>query len=257
MPLLLGNTASSGAGLVPAGYVTNNLVFFVDGNYSASYPGSGSTWYDLSGKQNHLTLSGATWVGSYFNFSGGVDGPDAITPNFSADFDMHLVDWTLNWCVFGDSTMNSDTVYHDMISVGYVSTGEAYSANIWRSGLQPGKMYSTFGNETSFGSGGYVDGGSYSPRNYTGQVTYATVTRSGNTMSYYINGTLQTTYTLNWQGSYAEPPAGNGKMWLGCRNIGNHGFIGSFYHASFYRGKALNSTEVTQNWNMIRTRFGL
>lgn len=258
MPLLLGNTAASYIqSQVPAGYVTDGLVFFVDGASSVSYPGSGSTWYDLSGKNNHLTINGASFVGSYFNFSGGVDGPDAIS-GLSNDFNMRLVDWSLTWTVFGDTTMNSDTYYHDMIAVGVIdANGGTYNANMWRSGLHPGAMYSAYGTESSFGSYGYQDGGSFSPRTYTGKVTHAVVTRSGNTMSYYINGVFQVSYTINYSGSFVEPASTPGTIALGGRNIGNHHWIGSIYQASFYRQKALNSTEVTQNWNMVRTRFGL
>lgn len=41
----------------PIPYVTSNLQFYVDAYEPASYPGSGSTWYDLSGNGNDLTLT--------------------------------------------------------------------------------------------------------------------------------------------------------------------------------------------------------
>jgi hypothetical protein len=37
--------------------VTDGLVLYLDAGNSKSYPGSGSTWYDLSGYNNHATLS--------------------------------------------------------------------------------------------------------------------------------------------------------------------------------------------------------
>ena len=56
--------------------ITNSgLVFYLDAANSASYPGSGTVWYDLSGRGNHATLgNGATWVNtgnrSYMSFDG-------------------------------------------------------------------------------------------------------------------------------------------------------------------------------------------
>ena len=37
--------------------VTDGLVFYVDAGNSKSYPGSGTTWYDLSGRKNDGTFS--------------------------------------------------------------------------------------------------------------------------------------------------------------------------------------------------------
>ena len=34
--------------------VTDGLVLHLDAGNRKSYPGSGSTWYDLSGQDNHL-----------------------------------------------------------------------------------------------------------------------------------------------------------------------------------------------------------
>jgi hypothetical protein len=36
--------------------VRNNLVFYVDGNIATSHPGSGTTWTDLSGNGNNMSL---------------------------------------------------------------------------------------------------------------------------------------------------------------------------------------------------------
>jgi hypothetical protein len=43
---------------------TNGLQFYVNAATASSYPGSGSTWYDLSANGYHLTMSGGTFTGS-------------------------------------------------------------------------------------------------------------------------------------------------------------------------------------------------
>jgi Concanavalin A-like lectin/glucanases superfamily len=51
--------------------VNNGLVLYLDANIYASYPGSGITWYDLSGKGNDATLYGSpTWGSGSFSFPG-------------------------------------------------------------------------------------------------------------------------------------------------------------------------------------------
>ena len=63
MPIL--ETRGSGSALAyglgsPNGVVGSNLQLYIDAAIPASYPGSGSTWYDLSGNgRNGTLLSGA------------------------------------------------------------------------------------------------------------------------------------------------------------------------------------------------------
>lgn len=56
--------------------VTSGLLVRLDASNSTSYPGSGTTWYDISGNGNNATLSGATYNsgdGHYINFDGSND----------------------------------------------------------------------------------------------------------------------------------------------------------------------------------------
>ena len=53
--------------------VTDNLIAWYDASVSSSYPGSGSIWFDLSGNDRDLTISGATYLsdnGGIFDFDG-------------------------------------------------------------------------------------------------------------------------------------------------------------------------------------------
>jgi hypothetical protein len=54
------NLVFSSAATIP----TNGLQFYVNASTASSYPGSGSTWYDLSANGYHLTMSGGTFTGS-------------------------------------------------------------------------------------------------------------------------------------------------------------------------------------------------
>ena len=50
--------------------VTDDLTLCVDANAVSSYPGSGSTWYDISAYGNDATNNGATFNSAgYFDFA--------------------------------------------------------------------------------------------------------------------------------------------------------------------------------------------
>ena len=60
-------------GFAGASIVTNGLVLHLDAGNSSSYSGSGNTWNDISGNNNHGTLNGPTFVNSglkHFVFNG-------------------------------------------------------------------------------------------------------------------------------------------------------------------------------------------
>jgi hypothetical protein len=70
----LGDTASILNPFEFDNIITNNLLFYVNAGFSASYPGSGTTWNDLSGQTNTATLVNtptftSDGISSYFTFS--------------------------------------------------------------------------------------------------------------------------------------------------------------------------------------------
>ncbi len=81
---LAGNVASSNqsnnsANLV-RGIVSDNVILYLDARNVASYPGSGTDWYDLSGNGNDFRIYGATYNNSgYFDFDGSNDWARTIT----------------------------------------------------------------------------------------------------------------------------------------------------------------------------------
>ncbi len=70
--------------------VTTGALVYVAGYSSSSYNGAGSTWFDLSGNGNNMTISGATWsaVNKAFSFNGISDyiyTPDIYTQLLAAN----------------------------------------------------------------------------------------------------------------------------------------------------------------------------
>lgn len=58
------------ASYITPSYVTSGLILYLDCSESQSYPGSGSTWYDLSGNSNHFTINGLLTFSSSNGFNG-------------------------------------------------------------------------------------------------------------------------------------------------------------------------------------------
>jgi hypothetical protein len=73
--------------------VTNGLVLHLDAGVNRSYPGSGSTWYDLStGNRNYSFGANISWNSAgYFDCSGGVfTGPASNTFGFSSTSECYI-----------------------------------------------------------------------------------------------------------------------------------------------------------------------
>ena len=77
--------------------ITENLVFYVHPGSTSSWPGSGTTWYDISNNSNNVTL---------INQEGGLDG-EAFSHNGLNQY----------------GTMNG--------FAGVLSTGDAFTISIW------------------------------------------------------------------------------------------------------------------------------
>jgi hypothetical protein len=73
--------------------VTDGLMLALDASNPKSYPGSGTTWYDLSGNSKHFTLdnTGITWNSSgYFSLA---DGGAIYNGSTSTSSNSTLVFW--------------------------------------------------------------------------------------------------------------------------------------------------------------------
>lgn len=75
------------------GIVTDGLKLWLDASNPASYPGSGTTWYDLSGNNNNATLvNGVAYSGGMMNFDGVNDYVVSNIPKtaYGAEFSIYM-----------------------------------------------------------------------------------------------------------------------------------------------------------------------
>jgi hypothetical protein len=208
--------------------VTNGLVLNLDAANKDSYPGIGNTWYDLSGNGYNGTLTnGTSFVsniyGGYFNFDGVDDYVDLQYAIIGG-----TGDFTVNQWIQADASETGGTTF----------------------GNYPAGTLQIFYGTTYMGmwlnnSSTYVD----SPVPFSSNPVMITTIRSGTTTYFYQNGIL-----LKTGSSSANIGAANFR--IGTNTSTSEQFTGRVFVTQTYN-RALSSTEVLQNYNATKTRFGL
>jgi hypothetical protein len=221
--------------------VTNGLVLCLDAANSRSYPGSGTTWTDLSGGGNTGTLTNGP---TYSSSNGGsivFDGTDDYVTLSSSQIAPGTGAFT--WNFWAKTTRTLSTEYSILFS------GTGSNTNYGVIGLDNrtgnGLVYYALAfriqsNEFSFiNNWVYVsfvgNGGSSGARN----------------LKLYQNGIqVGSTYTVDYNFTSTTP------------NIGaNHSSYaelmkGNISNVSYYN-RSLTAAEIQQNYNALKGRFGL
>ena len=223
--------------------VTDGLVLNLDAGQQNSYPGSGTTWTDLSGRGNTGTLTNGP---TYSSANGGsivFDGVD------------DYVDLT--------STIQFDTSDFSICGWFRSNSGNTSFKQIWNSGYAGGNPDVEIGlltitNTLYFyirgsGGGGDIVNTSYSVDDNVWR--YFSVTKTSSLISLYVNGSLigstSGSFTSDVDSAGVIPRIGNG-----LNNINNRFFKGSIPQVSIYN-RALTAAEVSQNFNALRSRYGI
>jgi hypothetical protein len=224
------------------GGVTGGLVFNL-----LTAPSSGTTWTDSSGNGYNATLQGTpTYVS---NNGGGIKLNNAAytgTDYISVPYNIASTTSTIEIVASFNPTSHWATIWGN----------EAYSFSRGYFAYMPNATTITWGSPTS-------------------NTTSATITASnsirhwifvinGTSKSLYLNGTqLGTTATLNNPGSYATSEflfgARHTNAGTGATDKLNSSISANqpvFYQMRLYN-KALSGSEITQNYNAIKTTYGI
>jgi len=222
--------------------VTDGLVLALDAADTNSYPGTGSTWYDLSGNGNNGTLTnGPTYSssnGGYLDFDG-TDDYVAETSSLSDAF------WQGNWTA-------SFWVNFDTVNTTSSSSNDRPLLHHGSSSTRKGLHLTQRNSKIRFGL--YSDDLDSTSTVTTG--TWYNVVFTLNNSSYvkqnYLNGVLDNSHTGG--GAYA----GTGTNTRICGKVLTFGlsFDGFMSSCSFYN-RVLTASEIKQNFNALRGRFGI
>ena len=225
------------------GIVTDNLVFHLDAGNTSSYPGSGSTWSDISGSGLTGTISGATFSsgdGGHFYFNGGAT---RVTTNNQIDND----DFT--YSAWFSPTTDTDTGRNDIMS-----TYEQTSAEWINLGTKSGTGFYNRANFTvdNNSSKKELDDTVSNPAG-TWYMLTGTYTASNGAMDIYMNTTLNASGTTS-----AGTVLGLQTMTIGAMssNSQSESFIGKISDVKAYT-KVLSVAEITQNFDALRGRYGV
>ena len=215
--------------------ISNGLQLHYDASNPTSYPGTGSTWYDLSGNNRNGTLvnnSGfnSTVAGGVLTFNGTnqyINTTYIPSPTCTISIwfynNLNYSDW--NRGIFSTFALgNYNGFYMGTSSVGSFNP----SLNIWYNGNSA--LYSISSVMTI-------------NRWYN-----ITVTSGSGTISIYLNGVLKN--TISGSTNHADV------LNIGRTRFDNNYWSGYIGNTMVY-DRVLSAAEVTQNFNTLKTNFGL
>jgi len=232
--------------------VTDGLVLALDAANPLSYPGSGTTWYDLSGNGNNATLNGninnPIWNSNgYWSFAAtdlGINGGMLIDnstslSNIGTSATVELIftletktlisgdaDWMAIFSRGGPGAPNTSQI--PAISINQSNNGSNRYLHIERP--------SAFNSLTNL----FTD--------YTGNKWYHVVAALGSTSFGYLNA-IQVSTSAGGITANANP------IFIGYDG-NNEMFKGKLAIIRFYN-KQLSLAEILQNYNATKTRFEL
>ena len=222
-------TVSSGPSIV-----TDGLKLYLDAGNTSSYPGTGTVWTDISGNGNNGTLTNGPTYNSANNGSIVFDGVNdyiqmAVNTN-------QLVSTNVTISVWFNTDINTQQM---MIGNADTSNTRFYVSINNRSGVLV--CHWGFGSQQNTSSSNAI----ISVSNWYNYI----VTYDGSTVKGYLNGVLKDTTNI------------------GLQVYGNNNLrIANWTDMFYFKGKIptlqiynrpLSSTEVLQNYNALKSRYGL
>ena len=259
------NTTISASFLVGAGQtykITGSIVYtapvdpdlkvFLDAGNAASYPGSGTTWYDLTSNGNNVTLTGSPTYNAItgsFEFIGNTKYASTTSAtNLSAGTGGQT---TILWTRYTGPT-NDETYYYPYEN-GYNALGGQYTNR-----MLFGDGGFGYGFEMAYGGSGlqfyvpaYNGTHDYTKSNMQNVWKQCVMVRDGDTIYYYINGSLVTSRT----GFNSVSIDTSNSLYVGyCRSFAA-GYYGDISMFSIYN-RVLTGTEITNNFNTYKARYG-
>jgi len=224
--------------------ITNGLVLSLDAANIKSYVSGSTTWRDLSGNNNSGSLINGPTFSSVNGGSIVFDGVDdlvyvPISINTANNFTVEVV---AKCNTMDTNNGNRQTIwsFNNGINAGY----QLLDLEVWGD-----QAYSFNGDGTNF-TGGPA---SISPSIQANNIHYYTVSCISNVLYWYIDSIFKTSYSKAYSGTSGfyklatrgEGSTGTGQQWNGL-----------IYNTRIYN-RGLSASEIEQNYNAQKSRFGL
>lgn len=243
--------------------ITNGLVLCLDAANKMSYAGSGTSWNDLSGNNNTGTLTNGP---TFSSNDGGSIVFDGTNDYIECGSNSSIVNVSNN----NEFTVEAFVKWNTVPTAGY---GQYIMANVnptngppnltggFQLGYTPGGYgftFATYGNNSAINGSGSFEGVSSNSFVPVANNWYHMTGLKLNTGYFgYVNGILVASYLTTSKGGSAPTSL---KLGLRERDLnGNQGqfyFNGNISSAKIYN-RGLTSSEIIQNYNATKTRFGM
>ena len=212
--------------------VTDGLVLALDAADRNSYPGSGTTWTDLSGNGNTGTLVNGPTYSSAYGGSIVFDGTnDYVATSYAPTFnDFTIITWFI--CT-GSTGQYQQTMDKNFVSGTWAGNPSPSDINSWGGGvIEPNPPY-----------GRYITLPSNSWHMLTSRRQGTTHTIFGDGITNTISGTVSSAPLSASNFIFGQ---GSGAFYL----------RGNIATTQIYN-RALSAQEIQQNFNATRSRFGI
>jgi hypothetical protein len=227
------------------GLVTNGLVLALDAGRTLSYPGSGTTWSDLSGLGNNGTLvNGVGYSGSNLG-SLSFDGVDdrgtftsPITSSSPQSYEVWVKAIPSNTADEGFGYILHNNSATNIIGTAYMGIGYAGRT------LQTREIFAFF-------NGAWINMGTGVIGNTT-TVRQIVLTWNGSTQIAYVDGVQRVSQSLTTTPSNFSSTTSFGDF----RDNTYRPIVGDIYSIKAYN-RALTASEIQQNFIATRSRFSI
>lgn len=233
--------------------VTNGLVLLLDAMNPKSYVSGSTVWKDLSGNENNFTLVGnPTTDGISIQFNGTTQRGDCVNTTFG---NFGSGSFTLIYVLKTDGVASNVYASPIMKRINITSIGGVTGMG-WADRTIAGIFFVQDSNPTGVRANA-LELNYTTPLNqinYTVQVISKDSTGLIVSGSTYINNTLKATANRTFVGDGSVNNSYNARLMY---SNGEGGYLsGSLYFVQAYN-RELSTSEIIQNYNALKGRFGL
>jgi hypothetical protein len=223
--------------------VIDGLIFYIDAAQLRSYPGSGTSWFDLSGNNRTGTFGASTAAPTFNSSNGGSISFDGSNDKVGFS-DTSLPSGTSSrtfsiWFYFNVMQLQA--------AISYGTPNVTNSRQHWAIGTLNNRIWMT------------TEGPNYNFGDTTRTINtwyFVTATYDGTNLTRFINGSQVATNNLVTDGAQINTTL-NGNFTIGdYTSTAQFPWNGRVAHVMIHN-RALSSTEILQNYNATRLRFGL
>ena len=237
--------------------VTDGLILNLDAGFTTSYPTTGTTWYDLSGNSYNGTLTNGPTFNSSNSGSIVIDGVDdyisfpgntfGYSPGTTGELSLEA--WVYATGPFSTYAPENLTALGGVIGQGILNGTIGWGLYIQRISTGP----YTYGFQVRNVGTVVAPSGSFTLNTWTHVI--GTFTRN-DFARVYINGNLAASASSTSLNGLTLTPNFNDAA-IGRANSNNPFYIGGRVAVSRLYNRPLSATEVSQNYNTQKGRFGL